>query len=431
MRPRCLCCHPAGMRAAIMSARDAATNARACILACALACSLLCAFVAPATAFAGSAAETSATDSSAAETSAMTEEDLLAWFASASAQDSAHPATDDQDYDNRMLICTLILGMPVVIGTIVALVRCRTNPKPQFTDQYWREAPDPELQPAIVGRLLRKNKPSEADLTATILNLVHKGAICMDMSMRPDDHGDLVKDYRLTRSEAADAVTDPIENETMHLLFEVVAKGGDSLWTSDLAAYADEWPNRYLAALRSWQRTVTTEVNRSKLFDDPGLIIMAVSAFVTMPIMVLYLAYQGDVTDSFATSPASWAILALGALVFIAPELISRSSRRLTQRGSEIVARSEALKRWLQDFSCIDERSALDVKVWGELMVYASLLGVSDEALKEMHRGGYEQFDWVQMTVKEENYFYTWWYLRTSIRTNWQSLRSKKDTKRA
>ena len=48
------------------------------------------------------------------------------------------------------------------------------------------------------------------------------------------------------------------------------------------------------------------------------------------------------------------------------------------------MAKSKALKRWLEDFSRIDERPITDVKLWGELMVYAAAFGVADKALEQL-----------------------------------------------
>lgn len=57
---------------------------------------------------------------------------------------------------------------------------------------------------------------------------------------------------------------------------------------------------------------------------------------------------------------------------------------RRTQLGADDYARSVALRKWLKDFSALGERPTLDVKVWGEFMVYAYIFGVAKEVMKEL-----------------------------------------------
>ena len=51
---------------------------------------------------------------------------------------------------------------------------------------------------------------------------------------------------------------------------------------------------------------------------------------------------------------------------------------------ANIVAKAKGLKRWLEDFTLLDERPPTDVKVWGEFMVYATVFGIADKVQKEL-----------------------------------------------
>ena len=57
---------------------------------------------------------------------------------------------------------------------------------PSFTDEYWRDVPDPRVHPAVIGRLWRWDRESQDDFTATLMHLSHSGAIRIDRGTYQD-----------------------------------------------------------------------------------------------------------------------------------------------------------------------------------------------------------------------------------------------------
>ena len=66
---------------------------------------------------------------------------------------------------------------------------------------------------------------------------------------------------------------------------------------------------------------------------------------------------------------------------------------RRTHHANEVHAKTKALEKWLCEFTQLDERPALDTKVWGEFMVYATILGVADKAIEQMKIAQPAMFD--------------------------------------
>ena len=88
---------------------------------------------------------------------------------------------------------------------------------------------------------------------------------------------------------------------------------------------------------------------------------------------------------SWAAS-GSYAPLAFGALAVIGLILLGNYMPRRSVEGNELCAKCKALRNWLRDLEALDEPLASDAGTWGELMVYAYLFGVSDEALRGLKR---------------------------------------------
>lgn len=58
---------------------------------------------------------------------------------------------------------------------------------------------------------------------------------------------------------------------------------------------------------------------------------------------------------------------------------------RPPNRVKEVIAKSKALKRWLEDFTLLDEKPPTAVEVWDEFMVYATAFDVADTTLASIN----------------------------------------------
>ena len=76
-------------------------------------------------------------------------------------------------------------------------------------------------------------------------------------------------------------------------------------------------------------------------------------------------------------APAPWQALAL-VLAVIA------GSKDISDEAIEIKAKLEALRRWLKDFTRLEEAVPRDVVLWNRLLVMAVVLGVADEVIKQL-----------------------------------------------
>ena len=105
-------------------------------------------------------------------------------------------------------------------------------------------------------------------------------------------------------------------------------------------------------------------------------------------------------------------VLAPGIITGVALIVVSRFMERRTQKGADVYARCKGLRKWLTEFSALDERPAADVKVWGEFMVYAYLFGVAEQAIGELRKKVPEMFQLNNDEVMDSSYV-PWWGLYT------------------
>ncbi|MCI8468022.1 MAG: DUF2207 domain-containing protein [Eggerthellaceae bacterium] len=288
------------------------------------------------------------------------------------------------DQANAQRAWSLVFNVGIVVVCVVLLAaglllfwRFGREYKPDFTGEYWRDVPEPGMQPAVVGRLWRWNHESVNDLTATIMHLAQVGALRIDRGSYVGPKGELVDDYYLTINYAvADQRTDPVEVATLSLLFRRIAQGQPSLWLGSIKQYGHQHPEDFTSALRAWQDTLSAQTAQYDFFEKTSsrlskavLVVAIVAAFAGV---VLFAATENLIPLVLLVPTA----IALGVIANYLP--------RRSRFGNDVVARCKALRNWLRDFSRLDERPPTDVKVWGSFMVYAYLFGIAEKVMEEL-----------------------------------------------
>ncbi len=317
----------------------------------------------------------------------------------------------DQANRDRVLSLGFVIGCGVICVLLLAWAlrayfKYGREHKPSFTDEYWRDVPDPSVHPAAIGRLWRWDRESQDDFTATLMHLAHIGAIRIDAGSytEPGAFGRTkdVADYYITKLPAASEISDPLDRRTLDLLFDRFANGADSLWFGTIKKYGEDHPQDFVDAMQGWQGALSAETNREDFFEAKGRryqgYLIALAVVVAVAGVAIWLIMENFIPLIFMVPTA----IALGVIANYMP--------RRSVRGNELTAKSKALRNWLRDFSSLDERPPTDVKVWGEFMVYAYLFGVADQAIKQLQTTMPQLFEYdgsMGMT------YMPWWFWYT------------------
>lgn len=305
-----------------------------------------------------------------------------------------------------LIVLFIVLSLALVVFSIVMFVRHGRDPKPIFQEKYWRDVPDKNLHPAVVGRCWRYRKEEPNDLTATLMHLSAIGAIAINKGFYEVKtmfgRTKQIDEPYLTRIPAvADTLTDELDREAMRIVFDEVAGGADSLWMSQIKKYGEDNPEDFTAEVSSWQGKLTSRLNQADIFDAKGqkrtaiLIVTAVFYFIIVTVFCIFNDLWFLMIPAIPTSIA---------LLVIAHFMDSR-----TRKGAELQAHCEALRNWLRDFTRLDEQPPAGVKVWGEFMVYAYLFGIADEVLKQLKITMPELFEEDAMTAGGFSYMPFYW----------------------
>lgn len=288
----------------------------------------------------------------------------------------------DQANQQRAMQLAFLIGLSlfciaIIIVAVIMFFRHGKEHKPDFTGDYWRDVPQPGVDPAVIGRLWRWDKESPKDLTATIISLCANGALRLDVAQTDDGRGHAQTDYQLTRMiPEGTPVQDELARATLDLLFDKIGEGSDSLLLGDIQRFGKDHPQEYVDAMAEWQGVLSSLTNEQDYFEMGGFVSQGIWRAIGIILIVGGIALSTILENFF------FGIIMVPTAIVVL--ILSHFMQRRSQHGADVMARAEGLKRWLTDFSALNERPPMDVKVWGVFMVYAFLFGVADRVIKEL-----------------------------------------------
>ena len=312
------------------------------------------------------------------------------------------------------------VSIAALIGALIVFFRYGREYRPEFKEKYWRDVPARDVHPAIVTRIWRWNNASK-DIPVTLMHLSEIGAIrLLDVSGPQYAPYNALEQFAIVRVPDFKGELTEIDERVMDFLFETVAteawkakkietlkskksgtdlqwriclvermerdtgevehglKSVDVVFFSDFKYVAKKESSEFTLALYRVTKNIDERVEAMQPFEKSGATFTSIFGIVAF--MFWAAAFMLWI---FMSALSIWVPiwLAIVGCVFI---VFAFFMRKRTPRGNEIIAKSKALKRWLEDFSLLDERPITDVKLWGELMVYAAAFGVADKALEQL-----------------------------------------------
>ncbi len=297
-----------------------------------------------------------------------------------------------------------IIGTGGLVGLVAALgsvalgvftrLRYQALHKAQFDDKYFRDVPTDD-HPSVLGTLYNGGEPESKEFTAALMRLSDKGAVGLDLVSSGTGGGK--QDYRITRNDAvADALHDEVDSETDYFLFRFLAlrsaedrnersdTGFPPLMFKSIKKVAKKYPASYDEQYKEWQRQVTLECDQRGFFKEEGgvrawplYIAGGIDIAIAIAAFVFFIVVDAPVWLIIGT-PAVLVAAAVGCFV------AGAGMKKLSPEAVEIKARLDALRRWLTDFTRLEEAVPGDVVLWNRLLIMAVVLGVSDKVIKQL-----------------------------------------------
>jgi uncharacterized membrane protein len=257
------------------------------------------------------------------------------------------------------------LAAPFLLaGVLLAgyLVWRRWGKEPDLTTEvdYWREVPDDP--PAVAIALMEWGSVDTDAFSATVVDLAQRGYLTIA------EDG---KDHTFTRTGKAPDDLIEFERKVLDKLFEdgptttqKQLTGWAKAHRSEAATWLEGFKSRVLASYRARQYQVTGQLAGWLLFL---LLVAGLAGFAFFAIR----------DEAFAAGGA-----AIGAALVLLASMVLL--RRRTPQGAQRHAEWDGLRRYLKDFSQLEDAPSGHLILYERYLVAAVALGVADELIEAL-----------------------------------------------
>lgn len=281
---------------------------------------------------------------------------------------------------NKNLIGLTIGGIAVLLAVgLIGYIYIKYDKelKPEFNERYYRELPG-DYTPAEMGVLMYPKEKRTCFLTATLMDLVRKKVLILEVNKKIENsffHHKEVEDYVFRKNPNYNNGELKKHEESLIKWFIDKIGDGEKVSFKDINNIRGKWEAmEFQNDYNRWFKDVKEEAEKNSFFDDraeKGRKIGTIVGFIYLFLSWILLGF----ISLFA--------IVMFILGFI---MIGYSSRitQMTKYGNDQFQKWKAFKRFLKDFSLIDQASVPSLTIWEQYLVYAIPLGVAKEVLKQL-----------------------------------------------
>ena len=277
------------------------------------------------------------------------------------------------------MIITNIIGVVVTIIVIKKIIKyhkiLKETPivKPEQEFEYYRDIPNESATPAQAGFLYYfKNSGLQYNMSkiisATMLDLCMKKYI--EFEVIPD------KKEQIKVIIKNEDITKLSEDEKMvyELLQKIPKKDTDSFTMKEFERYASSHSSSILNSFNKIEKIAKETAKQEGNYDEE--LIKKQNSWSSQGVVYAFLAVISIFIMQLLIIPS----------IIAAVYCFKLSSRynRLTQKGFNEKAMWVGLKKYMEDFSMIKDKTVPELILWEKYLVYATAFGIADKVLKQL-----------------------------------------------
>ena len=271
------------------------------------------------------------------------------------------------------------------------------EPKIEYQAEYERDIPTddpPAIVNAICGPGFSKKigEPDMDGFKATIMDLIDRKYLTMENEPTSEDidkegYGLAGSMYLKYNSNKDTSELKSFEKSIINFLSQFEEDGLISLDTMSDNLSEPETAKSFRETYNSWRDGIKSSfLNKSELnkfFNKKGDSYMKI--FGGIGLIAAAVVFIISLIDSIpAAGIATVMSLVLGVIAIISLILPEKIGGQWTTYGEEYDAKWQNFKKYIQDFSLINEYPPESIVIWNKYLVYATALGAADAVRKAM-----------------------------------------------
>ena len=263
------------------------------------------------------------------------------------------------------------------------------NILPEQQLEYYRELPDKEETPLEAVFILKtgyKQSCLPNVFSAIILNFALKGYI------RIEQEGKTIK-ILLNKIKTDELTGD--EKKVLGILR--AASNNNELTMAELEKYIKNYPSKLMNLNSTFEKVSKTQASEKGKFDtnrfnkqivyaekNVGYIFLLI-IIITASIFTIGYAYKNVQSMLITCTIISLAFFIVVTIINLILNIkITTSFNGFTQKGINEQEQWKAFKKYMEDFSYLNEKEVPELVLWEKYLVFATAFGIADKVLKQL-----------------------------------------------
>ena len=246
--------------------------------------------------------------------------------------------------------------------------------EPEQKLDYFRDLPEEKTTPGEALYILKEPYNSFTHyfgkiFSAEMLNLKLKGYVELNVDK---DEKNKEKIY-IKKIKEPDENLKSEERQILSFIIKAIKNKGE-IEIKELEKFITNNPSSVESLIRTNQKLVESSLTKEKILDKK----------------------QKEEYQNYKKLAETYYILAIVTLFWIFPlaivmlinglicSKIKKKTNALTQKGVDLQEKWKGLKKYMEEFSLLNEKEVPAVEIWEHYLVYATAFGIADKVLKQL-----------------------------------------------
>ncbi len=308
-----------------------------------------------------------------------------------------------------------ILTIIVIALTVFMIIRVYKKYDKEYDPIFKGETlsePPSDISPAEMSYLYYFGSPQNEDITATLLDLVHRKVLLLKdkgyeiTSKNPDFDIELNTDADLNKLEDHERIL-------IDMLINTIGNG-KSVNTQEIKNYGNSYSKaqKLMNKCNEFVNCIKREYKNKKYFENAREKAMSKNgAFALLHIVSIVLCFILSLLFNISTIVNIIIIFALLVSYITYLTLI----KRRTRAGNEEYVKWKAFKKFLESFGSFKDYPMPSIVIWEKYLVYATSLKVADKVMEQLEIALPETDE---LNASSDATFMRWYYFGPTYRFN-------------
>lgn len=299
----------------------------------------------------------------------------------------------------------VIVGLVLDIIFLITIIRANKNPvrhqkkfKPEQEVEYYRDIPRQNATPGEAIQLLQKNMTKYLNyddlgkvFSAVLLNLKLKGYLEIEVDESKKDKEKV--SIRIAKKSNAQELNSEEKEIYAFLDQATLRKEERTLTLKELQKVIKSNPDKVETLGKGMGENIHSALLKEELLDkkqakehsNTTAIIVLQIVFLILFIVFAFILTTTENVGFNTAIKATLIITGLLGIVSIAKKIgILRKLNPFTQKGVNEIEQWKALKKYMEDFSLLNEKEIPAIEIWERFLVYATAFGIAEKVIKQL-----------------------------------------------